>query len=83
MPGARPGTVHALNILALGRDGGRDGGRDLRGSLNDAFLSCGNYLRHPAGGRAIIGSPGRRLPGGFPLGTLAGPDIVKTAADAG
>ncbi len=68
------------NILALGRDGDGDGERDLRGSLNDAFLSCGNYLRHHGWRPGEPWLAEARLPGGFRW-ELAGPDIVKTAAE--
>ncbi len=68
------------NILKLGMDGDGDGHRDLRGSLADAFLSCGNYLK-AHGWRTgepwlaeIVTPPDFRW-------ESAGPDIVMTVAD--
>lgn len=68
------------NILKLGRDGDGDGERDLRGSLHDAFLSCGNYLRHHGWRPGEPWLAEARLPAGFRW-ELAGPDIRMTAAE--
>jgi lytic murein transglycosylase len=68
------------NILKLGVDGDGDGERDLRGSLHDAFTSCGNYLRHHGWRPGEPWLAEARLPAGFRW-EQAGPDIKLTAAD--
>ncbi|BCW88089.1 Membrane-bound lytic murein transglycosylase B [Alphaproteobacteria bacterium SO-S41] len=67
------------NILKLGMDGDGDGERDLRGSLPDAFTSCGNYLRSHGWRTGEPTIAEARLPANFRW-EQAGPDIQLTAA---
>ncbi len=68
------------NILKLGIDGDGDGERDLRGSLPDAFESCGNYLKSHGWRTGEPWLTEARLPSDFRW-ELAGPDIKKSATE--